>query len=481
MPPFSVGTGAKPDPLFVMCEARTGSTLLRFLLDAHPDVACPAETNLPAICHELVSVWSLVTGHPAPDQRPPGQLPVLPGEVLGGLRASADLMISTHLERVGKTWFCDKSLGNAPHAKLLLQLYPRTKFVCLYRHPMDVIASALEACPWGLTGYGFDPYIAASPGNSVLALARFWLERTALIMSVEEDFPDRCLRVRYEDLVDEPDQVMSEVFARLGMPPAPDIMARYSHSEPEDLGAGDYKIWHTGKITGDSVGRGWTVPAYLIAPPIIDAINELSERLGYLPVDPEAWGVGSPPPDVRLPASTGAMTSWVPRPPGPSCGESALVAGALRDRIAAGLSELALTAAGQGMTTADAFRLVVFPDQSRQGTPALLAVDLSAGAAEIIDPPAAGPQQPLSQSWELRGSAGTWRRVLDGEVNVGVALRRHELRYHSEAEDAGRAPGKAEETGPELTDAGQPASRVEVHRRISTVSQLLAVTDRQPG
>ena len=32
-------TSARPDPVFVMCEARTGSTLLRFLVDAHPDIA----------------------------------------------------------------------------------------------------------------------------------------------------------------------------------------------------------------------------------------------------------------------------------------------------------------------------------------------------------------------------------------------------------------------------------------------------------
>ena len=37
---------------------------------------------------------------------------------------------------------------------------------------MDVIASGIEACPWGLKGYGFEPYAAESPGNTVLALAR---------------------------------------------------------------------------------------------------------------------------------------------------------------------------------------------------------------------------------------------------------------------------------------------------------------------
>jgi|HubBroStandDraft_1064217.scaffolds.fasta_scaffold10071_4 hypothetical protein len=493
-----------PDPLFVMCEARSGSTLLRFLLDAHPEVACPSETNIPGLCHEMVIVWSLMTGHPAPSRLMPGQLPVLADDVISGLRASTDLMISAHQERVGKTWFCDKSLGSARHAKLLLQLYPKTKFVCLYRHPMDVIASGMEACPWGLIGYGFDPYIAATPGNSVLALARFWLERTAQIMSVEEDFPDHCLRVRYEDLVCDPDQVMSQVFSHLGIPPVPDIVSRCFRSEPENLGASDYKIWYTNKINSDSVGRGWKIPANLITKPVTDGINELSERLGYIPIHPDLWGIGAPPPDVRLPtpgtvvprleirmpapdvrvrvpALAGAAGGSGPRPAGtwPADGESTQVAVALRERIGAGLSEWVLSAAGREFSSADTFRLGVFPDGSGAERPALLAVDPSERAAEIIDPFLAERPQPLTGVWELLGTADTWRRVLDGEINLGVALRRNEVRYRPES--SGDEHSDDQHTEEETSEEDASVTRVEVQRRISMVSQLLGVTSWQPS
>ena len=46
------------DPVFVLCNARSGSTLLRFLLDAHPEIACPPETNMPSLCAQLATVWS---------------------------------------------------------------------------------------------------------------------------------------------------------------------------------------------------------------------------------------------------------------------------------------------------------------------------------------------------------------------------------------------------------------------------------------
>ena len=52
------------DPVFVLCMGRSGSTLLRFLLDAHPELACPPETSMPALCGQLAVVWSLIEGAP---------------------------------------------------------------------------------------------------------------------------------------------------------------------------------------------------------------------------------------------------------------------------------------------------------------------------------------------------------------------------------------------------------------------------------
>src|ERR1700680_1673455 len=60
------GGGAYNDPVFVLCCGRSGLTLLRFLLDAHPDLACPPETNMAVMCAHLASVWSQLAGAPIP-------------------------------------------------------------------------------------------------------------------------------------------------------------------------------------------------------------------------------------------------------------------------------------------------------------------------------------------------------------------------------------------------------------------------------
>lgn len=66
-------------------------------------------------------------------------------------------MVGSYLRRRGKGRYCDKSIGTARYAELLARAYPGSPFICVYRNPMDVIASGAEACPWGLNGYGFDP------------------------------------------------------------------------------------------------------------------------------------------------------------------------------------------------------------------------------------------------------------------------------------------------------------------------------------
>src|SRR5215472_16975049 len=297
--PVAPGTGLVADPVFVLCNGRSGSTLLRFVLDAHPDLACPPETNLPQLCVELATVWSLIEGAPLSANRG-DEPPEIPEAAIAGVRETMDRMVGSYLTRRGKRRYCDKSLGTARYAELLMRVYPDARFVCVYRHPMDVIASGVEACPWGLNGYGFEPYIAATPGNAVMALANFWADNVRGTLTVEERFADACFRVRYEDLVADPEATAAAVFEFLGVQAVPGITEACFSAERERFGPGDNKIWYTSQISDDSVGRGWSVPTAMIAPQLLGAMNELAGRLGYLAVDSD-WGTTEPPVDLRVP------------------------------------------------------------------------------------------------------------------------------------------------------------------------------------
>jgi hypothetical protein len=427
-------------PVFVLCNGRSGSTLLRFLLDAHPEFACPPETNMPGLCAQLATVWSLIEGAPLSAVRG-DEPPEVPHAAVAGVRATMDSMVSPYLARRGKQRYCDKSLGTARFAELLARVYPQARFVCLYRHPMDVIASGMEACPWGLNGYGFDPYIAATPGNAVLALARFWTENAAQTLAAEERFPEACVRVRYEDLVAAPERVAAGLFGFLGAAQAPGISAACFSTERERFGPADHKIWYTSKISGDSLGRGWSVPAGMIPPAVLEQVNELAAKLGYVPVD-EGWGTSAPPADLRTPdtrAESGLAQAGVVAAAGHQT-----ASWRLGERLQAGLAGMC---GDGGVDRAESFVAVWLPADPL-ARPEHWLVDLKNQTVTMTD-----AQAQENSDWDIVGSAQAWEQVTGGRLNLGAALRSCQLRYCDGAE-----------SGPVASDA-----------RITMLARLLAL------
>jgi protein-tyrosine sulfotransferase len=420
------GAGQSADPVFVLCMGRSGSTLLRLILDTHPDLACPPETNIPALCAQLAVVWSLIEGAPLSAQRG-DEPPQIPDAAIAGIRQTMDLMTAPYLARRGKSLYCDKSLGTARYADLLMRIYPGTRFLCLFRHPMDMISSGIEACPWGLNGYGFDQYIAGSPGNTVMALARYWHDQAQEIAAVEAKHPDRCHRVRYEDMTADPEHVAAGVFDFIGVERVRGIsQAVFSHAH-ERFGPADHKIWHTSQISQDSVGRSASVPAGLIPPPVLESINGLLDNLGYLTVD-ENWGTAEMPASLLAPGPA-ADTAQIPgRDPAAPEGTQLLA-----DRMQVALERIDDDFAARWRPRmAEAFTLALREPHStgpirwqvNPGTRTLTRNDQPITADP--DDPDANDQD---ADWSIVGTAQTWREVLTGRLNLSVALRRGELRY----------------------------------------------------
>jgi hypothetical protein len=462
--PAAPGTGLVADPVFVLCNGRSGSTLLRFVLDAHPDLACPPETNLPGLCVQLATVWSLIEGAPLSANRG-DEPPEIPEAAIAGVRETMDRMVGSYLARRGKKRYCDKSLGSARYAPLLRRVYPEALFICLYRHPMDVIASGMEACPWGLNGYGFDPYIAATPGNAVMALASFWTDNVQTTLAVEERFPDACLRLRYEDLVADPEATAATVFEFLGVSAVPGITEACFSTERERFGPADYKIWYTSQISAGSVGRGWSVPTAMIAPQLLGVMNELAGRLGYLSVDGD-WGTTGPPADLRVPITTpraepslagtaadqageaGGRAESAAARAAPESGDGAepgvaaagiaarrravpqIIGGPLRsERLGAALRCGLITASGAELArrlephASETFVAVAITKGGERPAEYWL-VDL--GQATVSP---AGSEAQEDSDWDVIGTLDAWEKVIDRQVNLSVALRSCELRY----------------------------------------------------
>jgi hypothetical protein len=451
---------AGDDPVFVLCAGRSGSTLLRFLLDAHPDLACPPETRLPWLARQLATAWGVIENAPpsadgsAADDAADD---AVSAPVAAGLRRSLDPMMTSYLERRGKKRYCDKSLGAAQHAGLLRQIWPGARFICLYRHPMDVIASGIEASPWGLTSYGFEPYIGVPPDNNVAALARYWLDYTTAIVKAEERFTDRCLPIRYEDLVTDPDGQIERVFGFIGAAQAPGIVERCFGPEHQRFGPGDYKIWNTSRVSADSVGRGWAMPAGKIPEPLLARVNELAEVLGYIQVG-EHWGTGARPADLRSgknnpsgaadepQAADSAQAAEHADEPGQAPVTRPDWALAVGRRVRAGLAGVGQEFARAHGTRAKESVLLFVSAPTWADADAWWRLDLAAGTVtEGLGGAAA------DTDWSLTGSALAWDRLLAGESNLGVAFRRGDLRYADQG-DAGAGSIGADTRVAMLTD-----------------------------
>ena len=219
--PNGNGTGpGSTAPVVVLTASRSGSTLLRFILDTHPDLACPPETGMGGVCSHLARFLGVLDG--TAEDAPPGQ---------GAIAADAEAAIvqllndsyGRYLRQRGKRRWCDKSLDNVLNADLIATIWPDAQFLCLVRHCMDVIASGVEACSWGLSGFGFEAFAAQFPGNNVAAIGAYWAQSISAVLEFEKDYPDRCHRIRYEDLVSDPEPVTADILRFLGERQVPGI------------------------------------------------------------------------------------------------------------------------------------------------------------------------------------------------------------------------------------------------------------------
>lgn len=272
---------------FVLCPARSGSTLLRYILDSHPQIACPPETNLSTVLAATNFTCGSLFGRDGDAAE---------DHAARLCRSIADATLGHYARSRGKSVWIDKSLTSIEDAELLAKVFPEARFICLYRECTALVMSGLEASPWGLLGYGFAPYVAASGNNHVLSLGAYWADKTEATLAFEERHEDRCHRVRYEDLVLAPEKTVSALWSLLDVEKDESFDPARVLSTEHDEGPGDHKIRFTSAITVLAVTRGWQLPIEMMPPPLHDRINSLLERLEYPRLDAEVheslsyWG-----------------------------------------------------------------------------------------------------------------------------------------------------------------------------------------------
>src|SRR5215469_3072018 len=279
--------------VFIVSPARSGSTLLRYLLDAHPDIVSPAELNLSALLLHAADTWH--RAHEGQGTTDPGAEAQGPAEPAAEPRTSWGTPLSPDAQRwatkivneimadlaraAGASAFVDKSLATVDQLPIVASCYPKAHYVFLYRYPLDMIASGIEASRWGFNAFGFAPYIGAAPGNFVSGLGNYWIDKVSRMLEFERTCDAAHARIYYELLCDDPVTTLSDLLEFLDLPSDNGIVERAFENE-HAVGPGDYKIDFTKSVKTDSVGRGSTLP-WLLRPDQVKRIDELLAELDY--------------------------------------------------------------------------------------------------------------------------------------------------------------------------------------------------------
>lgn len=195
----------EPGPILVVGSMRSGSTMLRLILDSHPNVAIGAETGFVgglAAAREIPG-WNFGKGwyerigwtEEEMDQR---------------LHDLYEPMFRRHSHAQGKSRWGEKTPFHTMHMDLMAKVFPDAVFVGIVRHP-GAVASSLRR----RFHYTFPDALA------------YWEQTNLAMLRSGTALGDRFGLCRYEDLVLEGEPVLRALLDFVGEPWAPEVLEHH--------------------------------------------------------------------------------------------------------------------------------------------------------------------------------------------------------------------------------------------------------------
>ena len=192
-------------PIIIGGCPRSGSTLTRMILDAHPNIACGPESSLLAgrfMKEELVKHFEIST------------------EELEQLRRSAtdhahliELFFTHYAARQGKTRWAEKTPTNVRHLAYVFRNFPNAKFVHVVRDGRDVVCSLRTYPKYRIVD---GQPIPTNIRRSLRACIHRWLQDTTAGMAWRRH--PNYMELRYEDLVEDLEPNLKRLCAFVGEP-----------------------------------------------------------------------------------------------------------------------------------------------------------------------------------------------------------------------------------------------------------------------
>lgn len=234
------------EPMFVVGAPRSGTTMLRLMLNSHPHIAIPFESDFIPKFHDRLGEYG--------DLQTPENLARLLDDISsqefvrrGGLIRDRQAILERRPDNYaalvasiydvyaaseGKHRWGDKDPDNTVKMDVLWKLFPGCRFVHIVRDGRAV-ATSLRKLDWG--------------SKNLLALARDWSWRVMLAHKMGMMIgPAHYAEIRYEDLVKSPAQVLRQVCTFLDEP-FDDGMLDY-HKKAQTAMPGDSLKYHQSSV-----------------------------------------------------------------------------------------------------------------------------------------------------------------------------------------------------------------------------------------
>lgn len=267
------------DGIVILGTPRSGTTLLRRILDAHSNIACPPETYVLSGAARFLHEDRFAAGL---------QIGALGGlafagfeesEVLQRLRGFAFGFLDDYAKRQGKPRWAHKTAFDAFHVPAIRTLCSgHVRFVCIHRHGLDV-ACSIEDLVTKTGGYvdELHAYLRREP-QPLRAFSQAWADSSAAIADLA-DADDAAISVGYESLAEDPEPVVRQILEFVGEPWEDGLIER-ALGDANQVGFGDWKTYGRKVIDRQSVGRWQQLPQATQAT-LAEICNPMLERLGY--------------------------------------------------------------------------------------------------------------------------------------------------------------------------------------------------------
>lgn len=300
-------------PIFILGVPRSGTTLLRTILNCHAHIACGPEA--PWLAHQDKGILALQDALTTGEHSYCRNFQVPATAVRQRIRALVEGLFNDFAAQQGKIRWAHKTPDDSMVPGFFTDLFPEAKFVHLVRHPLDVALSTTKVAAhragvsaWHEQNLVLEPGFAVKNTlfNSVLRWRR-WNEKISASLAGRDH-----LRVSYEDMVQSPRETFAAIFDFLGEPFDARILdyRNFSTIFPEwEWGSADVR--RASSVNTNSVGR-WRrecspEEAFLLAsvagkaaalvPDLAKLDDERLSRLFAENLRALATDLGLPPPD----------------------------------------------------------------------------------------------------------------------------------------------------------------------------------------